>query len=725
MTGVFSKRPTRGLNCFLTQAFILSLMLLASAFSSAEVAMQSIEFSTLPGDRVEIRMNFDGMPPEPSSYSIEQPARISLDLFSVQSNLASKYHPLGNGNARSVTVLETEDRTRVIVALSELVGYQTQRQGNSLYLLVGRDLQNVKAKQLSAASIDRSLAGGTDELQDVHQQQILDVDFRRGDAGEGRIIVKLSDSGIGIDVSNEGGKIKVTFPNTDLPQTLQRRLDVADFATPVKIVDALREGDASTVTIEPIGEYDYLAYQTDEMFTLEVKPLDASESKTTSERAFLYRGEKLSLNFQDIEIRSVLQLLAEFTGLNLVASDTVAGRITLRLQNVPWDQALDIVMRTKGLGKRMEGNVLIVAPATELAARAKLELENLQQISDLAPLRTEIIKVKYANASELLSLFTSEGGGSNNQDMGGGGSPQGGEGTSRGLISSRGSVFVDDRTNSIILTETAEKLIQFRELLEKLDVPVRQVLIEARIVKASDSFKREAGIRWGAYGGRVYDDGTRLQYGNSLDTVQAFREGTEPDNNLIVDLGTSSGRTGGFAFGLVNDDFLLDLELQLFESEGMGETVSRPTIITSDKHTASVNSGSQIPYQQDTGGGATATSFISATVGLTVTPQITADDRIILELNVTNNSRGDPTADGPPAIDTESIETQVLVNDGETIVLGGLYQTRTDLIQLKTPILGDLPFVGRLFRNSARTNDKDELLIFITPRIIRDSKAVR
>jgi type IV pilus assembly protein PilQ len=395
------------------------------------------------------------------------------------------------------------------------------------------------------------------------------------------------------------------------------------------------------------------------------------------------------------------------------------------LQNVPWDQALDIVMRTKGLGKRMEGNVLIVAPATELAARAKLELENLQQISDLAPLRTEIIKVKYANASELLSLFTSEGGGSNNQDMGGGGSPQGGEGTSRGLISSRGSVFVDDRTNSIILTETAEKLIQFRELLEKLDVPVRQVLIEARIVKASDSFKREAGIRWGAYGGRVYDDGTRLQYGNSLDTVQAFREGTEPDNNLIVDLGTSSGRTGGFAFGLVNDDFLLDLELQLFESEGMGETVSRPTIITSDKHTASVNSGSQIPYQQDTGGGATATSFISATVGLTVTPQITADDRIILELNVTNNSRGDPTADGPPAIDTESIETQVLVNDGETIVLGGLYQTRTDLIQLKTPILGDLPFVGRLFRNSARTNDKDELLIFITPRIIRDSKAVR
>jgi len=723
MTGVFSRQAHPGLNRFIGRVFILFLMLL-SATSFADVTLQSIEFSNLPGDRVEIRMHFDGMPPEPSSYSIEQPARISLDLFSVQSNLASKYHPLGNGNARSVTVLETEDRTRVIVALSELVGYQTRMHGNALYLLVGRDLHNVEAQQLSAASIDNG-ATIAKAQQSYHQQQILDVDFRRGDAGEGRVIVKLSDAGIGIDVSNEGGKIRVTFPNTHLPKTLQRRLDVADFATPVKIVDALLEGDDSTLTIEPIGEYDYLAYQTDELFTLEVKPLEASESETASERAFLYRGEKLSLNFQDIEIRSVLQLLAEFTGLNLVASDTVVGRITLRLQNVPWDQALDIVMRTKGLGKRMEGNVLIVAPATELAARAKLELENIQQISDLAPLRTEIIKVRYANASELLSLFTSGGNGSGSQDMGGGGSTQGGEGASRGLISSRGSAFVDDRTNSIILTETAEKLNQFRGLLEKLDVPVRQVLIEARIVKASDSFKREAGIRWGAYGGRVYSDGTRVQYGNSLETVRSFREGTEPDNNLIVDLGTSSGRTGGFAFGLVNDDFLLDLELQLFESEGMGETVSRPTIITSDKHTASVNSGSQIPYQEDTGGGATATSFISATVGLTVTPQITADDRIILELNVTNNSRGDPTADGPPAIDTESIETQVLVNDGETIVLGGLYQTRTDLIQLKTPILGDLPFVGRLFRNSARTNDKDELLIFITPRIIRDSKAVR
>ena len=722
MTGVFSRQAQGKLKRFSEGGFIVFSILL-SVCSLADVTLQNIEFSTLPGDQTEIRMNFDGPPPEPTGYSIEQPARISLDLFSVRSNLTSKYHPLGNGNARNVTVLETEDRTRVIVALSELVGYQTRLRGNTLYLLVGRDLQQVKAQQLSAPEMTvNATAASNAASMAIQSQQILDVDFRRGDAGEGRIMVRLSDAGIGIDVNSEGGKIKVTFPDTSIPKALQRRLDVADFATPVKIVDALREGDASTIIIEPIGEFDYLAYQTDELFTLEVKPLDASGLETSSERAFVYRGEKLSLNFQDIEIRSVLQLLAEFTDLNLVASDTVAGRITLRLQNVPWDQALDIVMRTKGLGKRMEGNVLMVAPATELAARAKLELESLQQISDLAPLRTEIIKVKYANASEILSLFSSGGDASSSQDMGASG---GEETASRGFISSRGSVIVDDRTNSIILTETIEKINQFRELLEKLDIPVRQVLIEARIVKASDSFKREAGIRWGAYGGRVYDDGTRLQYGNSLETVKAFRDGNEPDNNLIVDLGTSSGRTGGFAFGLVNDDFLLDLELQLFESEGMGETVSRPTIITSDKHTASVNSGSQIPYQEDTGGGATATSFISATVGLTVTPQITADDRIILELNVTNNSRGDPTADGPPAIDTESIETQVLVNDGETVVLGGLYQTRTDLIQLKTPILGDLPFVGRLFRNSARTKDKDELLIFITPRIIRESKAVR
>ena len=412
----------------------------------------------------------------------------------------------------------------------------------------------------------------------------------------------------------------------------------------------------------------------------------------------------MSLNFQNIEIRAVLQIVADFADLNLVASDAVTGTITLRLKDVPWDQALDIVLRTNGLDKRVQGNVLLVAPATDLADQERAALENKQEIAELAPLRTELIKVKYANAAEIVGLFSSSGEDSDEDSPG-------------GIVSDRGSVIVDERTNSIILTETQTRINQLKSLLDQLDIPVRQVMIEARIVKASDSFKREAGIRWGTAGEITWGDSPNgIQYGSSIETL-----GTTPAENLIVDLGTASGKTGGIAFGLVNNDLLLDLELQLFESEGIGETVSRPTIITSDKSTASVNSGSQIPYQSDTGGGATATAFINATVGLTVTPQITPDDRIILELDVTNNSRGDPTPGGPPAIDTESIQTQVIVNDGETLVLGGLYQTRTDLIQLKTPVLGDLPLVGRLFRNSARTNDKDELLIFITPKIIRDS----
>ena len=425
------------------------------------------------------------------------------------------------------------------------------------------------------------------------------------------------------------------------------------------------------------------------------------------------KGDKMSLNFQNIEIRAILQIVADFANLNLVASDTVSGAITLRLKEVPWDQALDIVLKTKGLDKRVQGNVLLVAPAAELADQERAQLENQQEIAELAPLRTELIKVKYANASDIVALFSSQGSGTSGGNNGVQGSGEG----SAGIVSDRGSILVDDRTNAIIVTETPSRITQLRILLNQLDIPVRQVMIEARIVKASDSFKREAGIRWGTAGNISWGDSPNgIQYGSSMETL-----GGAASENLIVDLGTGSGKTGGIAFGLVNNDLLLDLELQLFESEGMGETVSRPTIITSDKSSATVNSGSQIPYQSDTGGGATATAFVNATVGLTVTPQITADDRIILELDVTNNSRGDPTPGGPPAIDIESIQTKVIVSDGETVVLGGLYQTRTDLIQLKTPVLGNLPLVGRLFRNSARTKDKDELLIFITPKIIRES----
>ena len=681
----------------LIASVVLTMLHFISA-SALAVELRDVAFSMAGGDRTDITLTFDGVPPEPTGYAIAEPARISLDLMGVSSGLASKYHRLGSGNAQNLTVLETQDRTRIIIALSELVGYSTQVRGRTLQLSVGRDLDANARSVSSAAPMPVNQA----------RSNVDNVDFRRGSEGEGRVLIALSEPNIAVDLDQVGGRIVLTMPDTTVAPALIQQLDVTDFATPVEVIEVYQQGDQTVIEVVPSGEFDYLAYQSDQGFVLEVKPvIEEADTGGPRSKDFLYEGDKLSLNFQNIEIRAILQIVADFANLNLVASDAVVGAITLRLKDVPWDQALDIVLKTKGLDKRVQGNVLLVAPAAELADQERAQLENLQEIAELAPLRTELIKVKYANASDIVALFSSQGNGDQNNA---------GE-TAAGVVSDRGSILVDDRTNAIIVTETPSRIAQLRTLLNQLDIPVRQVMIEARIVKASDSFKREAGIRWGTAGNISWGDSPNgIQFGSSMETL-----GGAASENLIVDLGTGSGKTGGIAFGLVNNDLLLDLELQLFESEGMGETVSRPTIITSDKSSATVNSGSQIPYQSDTGGGATATAFVNATVGLTVTPQITADDRIILELDVTNNSRGDPTPGGPPAIDIESIQTKVIVSDGETVVLGGLYQTRTDLIQLKTPVLGNLPLVGRLFRNSARTKDKDELLIFITPKIIRES----
>lgn len=669
------------------------------------VTMEDIEFSSLPGDKTEIRMIFDGMPPDPTGYTIEQPARIALDLSGVTSGLDAKHHPLGTGNARSVTVVEAGDRTRVIVAMTELVAYTARVAGNTLYVLVGED---------DAGMITSAGPGLLDQPEDEFDQDfpiVEEIDFRRGEQGEGRVIVKLSDVGVGVDVSSEGGNIRVEFTNTIIPEALQRRLDVTDFATPVMIVDALPEDGDTVMIVEPSGEFDYLAYQADNVFTLEVKPLTLADLES-AEQAFRFRGEKLSLNFQDIEIRSVLQLIADFTDLNLVASDTVAGRITLRLKNVPWDQALEIIMKTKGLDKRLVGNVLMIAPASELQAREQLELETRQQMSELAPLRTEFIEVKYASAAEIFGLFQ-----------------QSGEGEgSEGVISPRGSVIVDERTNSIIITETTERINDFRSVLDRLDVPVRQVLIEARIVTASSSFSDSMGIRWGALGAGNYNDGETLtQFGGSLTTLGEIRDTVQQgdpltftsEDNLIVDLG-APGNASSFALGVVDEDFLLELELSALETEGHGEIIARPKVITADKQEATIASGSQIPYQEASSSGATSTQFIDAVIGMSVTPRITPDDRIIMDLDVSQDSVG-AVFNGVPSINTNSIQTQVLVNDGETIVLGGVFQTTTTEGETKTPLLGDLPFVGYLFKSRTQSEDKSELLIFITPRLITDS----
>ena len=715
--GVHSKFiKTLGVSLFFLVGFVMN---------ATAARMSDIEFSALPGDKTEIRMMFDGRPPAPTGYTIEQPARIALDLDNVTSGLASKYHSLGTGNARSVTVIEAGDRTRVIVALGELVAYSTRIEGRSLYVLVGKqdsgsfdaEDSNGLVNDLEQPMDSGYASGGTSRVEDV--------DFRRGERGEGRVIVQLSDPSVDVDISYDGGKIRVEFKETLIPEQLQRRLDVTDFATPVLSIDSLPEAQNTVLLVEPTGDYDYLAYQTDDMFTLEVKPVTGAELESTRDQAFKYRGEKLSLNFQDVEMRAVLQLIADFTDFNLVASDTVAGRITLRLKNVPWDQALDIIMKTKGLDKREIGNVLMVGPAAELQAREKQELESRQQISELAPLRTEFIEIRYASASEIFALF--QGAANRSQE-------DGSSARSKGVISNRGSVIVDERTNSIILTETADKIAKFRAVLDKLDVPVRQVLIEARIVSASSNVSESIGVRWGGIGTGSYDNGEYSTFaGGSLETVNEIRMPSEdgslaftsPDH-LVVDLGAQGQGASSFAIGVVSGSYLLDLEISALESLGEAEVIGRPKVITADKQEASISSGQEIPYESATGGeglggaSGTTTSFKEVELKLTVKPQITPDDRIIMKLDVKQDTVGAVTAGGL-SIDTNNIVTQVLVNNGETIVLGGVYNTNMTRSITKTPLLGDIPYVGRLFKRNVDQVQKSELLIFITPRIIEDS----
>lgn len=667
--------------------------------------IDSVEFSSLPGDKTEIRLHFDGAPPEPTGYTIEQPARIVLDMPGVASSLEEKHHNLGIGNARRVSIISTKDRTRAIVNLTELVSYETDIEGNTLFLTVGGGTpQGVPSQQSFASADDSSVV--EDRMSD---SRVNGVDFRRSEDGDGRIVIQLSNPKAPVNVSKEGGRVKVEIRNTDLPEEFQRRLDVTDFATPVQIVDALQEGEHTVFTISATGDYDYLAYQADNSLTVNVNSLTAEEIEQR-EDVFKFSGEKLSLNFQDIEVRSVLQLIADFTDLNLVASDTVSGRITLRLKNVPWDQALELILKTKGLDQRQVGNVLLVAPAAEIAAREKLELENQKQISELAPLHTEFIQVRYASATQLFELFNNA------------------AGSEQSVLSERGSVIVDERTNAIILTDTANRLQEFRKVINQLDIPVRQVLIEARIVTASDDFSEDLGIRWG---GAHLSQKSSTRYnrmGGSLTTLEDLQDivanGGQGDitspEHLAVDLGVIKEGASSFGIGLTGANYLLDLELSALAADGHAEVVARPKVITADKNPALIESGTEIPYQEATSSGATSTSFKDAVLALEVTPQITPDDRIIMELNVKQDTVG-AIFNGVPSIDTNQIETQVLVDNGQTIVLGGIFTTEKQFATTKTPFLGDLPYAGRLFRRTEEKDNKTELLIFITPRIIQES----
>ncbi len=631
--------------------------------------LQDVEFTSLAGNKVQITLTMSQPASVPLSFTIDNPARIALDFPETSNGLAERTQNIGIGMADSMTVVEAKGRTRVVINLTDMVPYEAHADGNKVVLTIqsaGRELSEAEA-------IAMRTAGGS-------SNQLGNVDFRRGEAGEGRVIVTLSDPSIPVDMRQEGGKIVVDFYRAQLPKELERRLDVLDFATPVKTIDTYARGENVHMVITPMGEYDYIAYQSDNQFTIEVRQLTKAEVEESKKDELGYSGERLSLNFQDIEVRSVLQLIADFTGINVVVSDTVSGSLTLRLKNVPWDQALDIILKTKGLAMRQSGNVMLVAPSEEIAAREKLELESMRQIEELEPLYSEFIQINYAKASDLVALLKS---------------------AETSLMSDRGMATTDARTNTLLIQDTAAKLTEIRTMIAKLDVPVRQVLIESRIVVADTNFARDLGVEL-----NITKD---VNFSNDHFLNSGFETFLPTTTNTLFDI--SFGKIGSH---------VLDLELRAAEAEGLTETISSPRVLTSNQKTAYIEVGEEIPYEQATSSGATSIAFKKAVLSLNVTPQITPDDRIMMDLVVNNDTRGEPTPQGIPTIDTNELATQVLVDNGETLVLGGVYtETNSDQVN-RTPVLGELPVLGWLFKTTAISNDKSELLIFITPKIVKE-----
>lgn len=687
--------------------FTLALVTIFLSQQLVAADLQSLDVAALPGDRVELKITFDEPVLAPRGYTIEQPARIALDLPGVSSKLGVKNKELGVGNARSVTVVEAKDRTRLIINLTNLAPYSTRTEGNALFIVVGESASSFATAAQPAATVS-SYAAAPEKQYAPRERAIKAIDFQRGEQGEGNVVITLSDAALSPDIQDQGGKIRLGFAKTHLPESLRVRLDVKDFATPVQFVSAAESNGQASIVIEPSGSYDYLAYQADNKLTLSIKPLTQDEVERRKSESFAYSGEKLSLNFQDIDVRSVLQLIADFTDLNLVASDTVKGNITLRLQNVPWDQALDLVLKTKGLDKRKVGNVLLVAPADEIAARERQELEAQKQIAELAPLRRELIQVNYAKASDMAKLFQSVT-------------------SAEGATDDRGSITVDDRTNSIIAYQTQDRLDELRRIVAQLDVAVRQVMIEARIVEANVDYDKALGVNWrgasvgdtsyvisGRGGNRVGAPG----YGQNIPNVQ----NPTPSLGNFVDMG-AAGATSGFGIGFITNNAILDLELSAMEKTGNGEVVSQPKVVTADKETAKILKGSEVPYQEASSSGATSTAFKEAALSLEVTPQITPDNRIIIEVKVTKDAPDFSQAastGGVPSISKNEVNAKVLVSDGETIVIGGVFTNTQSKSVDKVPFLGDVPYIGRFFKRDLVQDKKSELLIFLTPRIMNN-----
>jgi type IV pilus assembly protein PilQ len=692
------------------------LIVLALLFNLSPLQARDLiglDYSVMTGNAVQLVFTFDEDAVEPRSFTIDEPARIALDFADTNNKLKQRAIRVGIGAMQSILTASSKGRTRVVLNLSRTTDYTTSVSGNQMILTLagGSDSAAALAEASGASTAPTPVAMTTANAENALVKGITNIDFKRGSNGEGRVIIDLTSTAIATDVWRESDSVNIEFIGSQLPEQLQRRLDVSDFATPISFIDTIQDGSTIKMTITANGDFQHLAYQTDKVYTVEVAPISKEEEEKRKKDKFGFTGERLSLNFQDIEVRSVLQLLADFTGLNLVVSDSVEGNLTLRLKNVPWDQAMDIILKTKGLAQRKAGNVILVAPTDEIAAREKLELEARKQVEELEQLRTEFIKVNYAKAEDIANLLKLK---------------------DNAILSPRGSVSVDVRTNTLLVKDTNASLSNVRQLLVELDIPVRQVLIESRVVVASDDFSKELGVRFGvsndSYGLSQTGDGATTS-GTIGGVTSLINNDTLITNNDALNVNMPlTNPAGSIALALAKLPLgtLLELELSAAQTEGRGEVVSSPRVITADSHTARIEQGVEIPYLTLEDGTATL-KFRKAVLSLETTPQITPDDRIIMDLEVHKDSRGEDVSFGgsgtssfsAPTIDTREVQSQLLVDNGQTVVLGGIYETTQSTQVTRVPFFSDLPLIGNLFKSTIARDDRSELLIFATPKILQ------
>lgn len=689
--------------------FILAgAALLASAWSTAARAAPAVENVTgfMQGGAEVVRIDFsEPLTSVPAGFTIQAPARIALDVPGATNAMGRSAVDVNVGNVRSVNVVQAADRARLVLNLKAPTNYRTQLDGKSLIVMLDAVAQSATAASTQAFA----------ESRNRENQPIRDLDFRRGPDGSGRVIVDLPSSQVGVDIRQQGSSLIVEFLKSTLPEGLRRRMDVTDFGTPITTVSTFQQGDRVRMVIEPRGAWEHSAYQSDNQFVVEVRTQRQDPNRLSQGPG--YTGEKLSLNFQNIEVRSLLQVIADFTNFNIVTSDSVQGAVTLRLKDVPWDQALDIILQAKGLGMRRSGNVLWIAPKDEIAAKEKLELEALAATQSLEPLRTQAFQLNYTKAADIAVQLT-------------------GTGSSR-ILSTRGSAIAEPRTNQLFVTDIPSKLDQVQQLITRLDIAVRQVLIEARIVEASDTFGKSLGVRLGGSdlrgvrggdAGYSVGGGNRVAFGGTYDAVS----GTTGESNTTLTttntnfvnlpaVGVGGFDAPTFAISIFSSaaNRFLNLELSALEADGKGKLVSSPRIVTADKSKALIEQGTEFPYQQATSSGATAVAFRRATLKLEVTPQITPEGNIILDLDINKDSRGETTAAGI-AINTKHIRTQVLVENGGTVVIGGIFELAETENETRVPLLGDIPIAGNLFKNKFRNTNKQEMLVFITPKMVAD-----